>query len=193
MSGSPRASTNCLRATSSLANYSGMFTWNPAAHSDDDNTRWCWLRAVEWINWPLFLSQSLVPVFLLFWPWPQVIGGTIVCNWVWYFLVGRRGAFISVPLAGVGPFITRLKWLVCPGFAVYFYFQGQADDCWIALLWPLVVGTPVIAVIPVVNILAVILMPPAPIRPIQDRFMMALGYVLKFGSREEALAAKNTE
>lgn len=38
--------------------------WNPHENSDQENLRWCWLRAVEWGKWPLFVSQPLLPLML---------------------------------------------------------------------------------------------------------------------------------
>ena len=56
--------------------------WNPGQHSDDDNLRWSWLRAVEWGRWPVFLSQPIGPVLLIWLPWQQVallvIGATLI-------------------------------------------------------------------------------------------------------------------
>ena len=54
--------------------------WNFDEHSDNDNMRWTWLRAVEWGMWPLFISQPIAPIALLFWPWWSVIGIIIAVN-----------------------------------------------------------------------------------------------------------------
>lgn len=70
--------------------------WNPNEHSDDLNLRWCWLRATEWIRWPYFISQPVVPVMLVFWPWQAVIAIVLICNLIWYFLI--RPNFISLPV-----------------------------------------------------------------------------------------------
>lgn len=88
--------------------------WNAATHSGDENTRWCWLRAVEWVNWPIFLSPSIVPVMLFFWKWQIVVIVLLVCNWFWHFLVGRRGRFVSVLLANIGTYIGR-RWSLREG------------------------------------------------------------------------------
>ena len=114
-----------------------LLTWNPFEHTDDENTRWCWLRAMEWRNWPIFLSPSLVPIMWLFWNWQIVALVLVVCNWMWYFIVGRRGRFVSVPLANIGVFIVKAKWIVCPMAAVYFYYNGMIVESIISLLWPL--------------------------------------------------------
>jgi hypothetical protein len=53
---------------------------NPNVHSDDLNLRWCWLRATEWIRWPYFIPQPVVPVMLVFWLWQAVIAIVLICN-----------------------------------------------------------------------------------------------------------------
>jgi hypothetical protein len=148
--------------------------WNAAEHNDDENTRWCWLRAVEWINWPIFLSSSIVPLALLCWDWQIVALILVVCNWLWHFFVGRGGRFVSPRLANLGSYIVTAKWGICPVVAAYLYYRGQTTVSVIALLWPLF---PYVVMIPGVNLVALLVMPPAPVRPVQDRFMMALGYV----------------
>ena len=156
-------------------------------YTDDEITQWCWLRAAEWINWPMFLSPSLVPVMLFFWEWQIVALILVICNWLWYFIAGRSGRFVSVTVANAGVYIVMAKWLVCPAAALYFYNNGQTTEALISLLWPLF---PYVAMIPPLNLIGILVMPPAPIRPVQDRFMMALGYAPNYPSREEALAAK---
>jgi hypothetical protein len=151
-----------------------VLIWNAAEHNDDENTRWCWLRAVEWINWPIFLSSSIVPLLLLFWKWQIVALILVGCNWTWYLLVVRRGRFVSVFLADIGVYAVKAKWVICPVVAAYFYYHGQTTASLISLLWPLF---PFVAMIPGANLVALLVMPPSPIRPVQDRFMMALGYV----------------
>src|SRR5438128_12324568 len=79
-----------------------VLIWDAAEHNDDENARWCWLRAVEWINWPIFLSSSIVPLSLLFWKWQSVAPILAVCNWLWHFFVGRRGRFVSIRLGNFG-------------------------------------------------------------------------------------------
>jgi len=149
-----------------------MLIWSAAEHTDDENTRWCWLRAVEWIHWPMFLSSSLVPVTLLFQPWQTVGLILLIGNWLWYFIAGKRGRFVNVPLAQIGVYVVKGKWLISPVVAGYFFYHDENTPALIALLWPLF---PFVAMIPGVNLVALLANPPAAIRPVQDRFMMALG------------------
>jgi kynureninase len=45
--------------------------------TDDDIRQWLLLRAIEWTNWPAFLSQLLSPLFLVAAWWPVVIVGVL--------------------------------------------------------------------------------------------------------------------
>ena len=153
-----------------------ILSWNAAEHTNDENNRWCWLRAVEWINWPIFLSSSTVPLLLLFCDWQTVVLGLLICNWAWYFLIGKHGKIVSVFFANIGALFVAAKWVICPLVAAYFYFHDQSTKALISLLWPIF---PYIVLLPVINLVFMLIMPPAPIRPVQDRFMMALGYQIK--------------
>jgi hypothetical protein len=66
-------------------------------YSPDEITRLCWLRAVEWIAWPAFLSQPLLPILYIYYPVYWVLLG---CFWV------------------------RLKWLTIPA-ALFVLFQER--------------------------------------------------------------------
>ena len=81
-------------------------SWNPTAHSDQDNLTWGLLRAMEWGRWPLFLSQALAPMLLVFFDWKYVIAETIALNLVWATLV--RYQWVSVSLASMGAFMAEL-------------------------------------------------------------------------------------
>jgi len=45
--------------------------------TDDDIRQWLLLRAIEWTNWPAFLSQLLASLFLVAAWWPVVIVGVL--------------------------------------------------------------------------------------------------------------------
>jgi hypothetical protein len=77
----------------------------------------------------------------------------------------------------------KTKWIICPLVAIYLYYRGETAASMISLLWPIF---PYVTMIPGVNLVALLVMPPAPVRPVQDRFMMALGYVPNYLSRAEA-------
>jgi hypothetical protein len=113
--------------------------WNPAIHTDEDNNKWCWLRAVEWGRWPIFLSQSIVPVLLLFLRWQTVLLGLLIVNCIWGLFVRYR--FISISAAYWGVFVAKLKWISCPGAAIILFLRGNKVSAYLALLWPLLILT----------------------------------------------------
>src|SRR5579872_858521 len=86
--------------------------WNPSQHSDQDNLRWCWLRAVEWGAWPLFLSQPIAPIILLLKGslWAALVPA-IIANVLWS---GVRYRFVSVAAASWGAVLVHLKWVTIP-------------------------------------------------------------------------------
>ncbi len=86
--------------------------WNPAVHSDQENLAWSWLRAVEWGRWPLFISQPIAPVLLVFVPWTYVLVGAVAANLLWAFFV--RYNFVSPPLASLAVVLAKPKWIACP-------------------------------------------------------------------------------
>jgi hypothetical protein len=136
-------------------------TWNPRAHSDEDNLRWCWLRAVEWGRWPIFLSQPVAPVLLLWLPWTAVVAGTVILNILWAIFV--RYQLVNVRAAFLGAAIVPLKWLAWPAATVYLFVQGRRPECWVAAFWPLL-------------IFVLGALPTTAIGRIQVSFMRALGY-----------------
>jgi|SRR6516164_934128 hypothetical protein len=62
-------------------------TWNPDEHSLEENLRWALLRAMEWLTWPNFISQPIVPILLYFYPWPWVIGSVVLISFAWRMVV----------------------------------------------------------------------------------------------------------
>jgi len=111
--------------------------WNPLLYSDDENLRWCWLRAVEWGRWPIFISQPLAPVLLLFLSWQLVCAAVVAANIIWAIFVRYR--FVSVHTAFWGAWAARLKWFTIPGAAIYLFSQGNNIAAVIALSWPIII------------------------------------------------------
>jgi hypothetical protein len=110
--------------------------WNPSIHTDDENTRWCWLRAVEWGRWPLFASQLFAPVLLIFTPWQYVAIGFFVANILWHFI---RYNFVSTGLADAMSVGMLLKWPVTlVSAAILAWHQQNFGVATLVLVWPLV-------------------------------------------------------
>ena len=111
--------------------------WNPGQHSDDDNLRWSWLRAVEWGRWPVFLSQPIAPVLLIWLPWQQVALLVIGANLLWATFIRYR--FVSTQLAFIGVTFVLLRWLFWPGATIYLFYVARDPERWVALAWPVVI------------------------------------------------------
>ena len=142
--------------------------WNPSAHSDEDNLRWSWLRAVEWAYWPSFISQPIVPILLKFLPWPIIVLGLVTLNILWAKFISHQ--YVNVSAAYFAPALIFLKWFVCPVMAYYFYSKGAVLTAAIALLWPLAISV----IDLVITILHIV--PTPQIGTIQRMFMAKLGY-----------------
>src|SRR5713226_4638561 len=104
-----------LRLPRSLAN----LDWDPRIHSGEDNLRWSWLRSVEWGRWPLFLSQPIAPILLIWWPWHVVVVAAFVANFVWAGFV--RNLFVSRWLATLGMYVVAARWITWPSSVIYLF------------------------------------------------------------------------
>lgn len=135
--------------------------WQPHEHSDQDNLQWSWLRAVEWGRWPIFLSQPIVPVLLIWFPWQPVVIATLLINIAWALFA--RYKFVSVPAARFGASFVRAKWVFWPAATAYMLFVGRHPECWVALAWPFL-------------IFPLGVFTPTSIGRIQTEFMRSLGY-----------------
>ena len=142
-----------------------MVNWNPSENSADENSRYVHLRAIEWATWPMFISQPIAPVALLFFPWWKVIVFTLIIGILWTLLI--RDLLIIPVLAYMGPVIVRLKWLVCPVTAGILAFKGSWGSAVFAFLWPLLV-----------SVMPAVIFPfnPPRLGDIELRFVRSLGY-----------------
>ena len=139
--------------------------WNPNEHSDDDNLRWCHLRAMEWALWPIFVSQPIAPVALLFLSWWIVALVTLVASIFWSLFV--RHNRVIPPLAWWEALFVRLKWLTCPVAACVLVYRGKMWLAVLALVWPLLV---------LLLTRPLALLGPTRVGDIQKMFMRRLGY-----------------
>jgi hypothetical protein len=137
------------------------YMWNPQEHSDSENLRWCYLRAIEWASWPAYLSQAIAPLALVFASSVIVLGTAFGLNILWVATVRYR--FVSVRAADFGFFVVLLRWLTCPAAAFYLWWTGEWVGALLALFWPLIAA--VISAIP-----------PTQVGVVQKQFMAKLGY-----------------
>src|SRR5712671_5961941 len=135
-------------------------SWNPSEHSDQDNLTWSYLRAIEWVRWPVFLSQPIAHLLILFSDWKAVVISVVVANAIWALV---RYQFVSTSLAYFGALLGRLKWLTIPPVSVYLFSRGRPQSAIITLLWPIIIF--IIGIVPTTQV-----------GRIQKMFMNALGY-----------------
>ena len=109
--------------------------WKTAEHTEEENKRWCWLRACEWGQWPLFVSQPIIPPLLLFaahndlcrrYPgWLVVVTGSIP----------RRTSRPCV----FGLYLRRLPQMaVCADLRGVFLWRSEYGLAALSALWPAV-------------------------------------------------------
>lgn len=141
--------------------------WIPTKHSDEENLRWCWLRAVEWGRWPVFLSQVFGPFALLWADWKIVVGAVLITNMMWAVAVRYR--FVSLNLAYWGVMFVTLRWLIWPASTTYLFWNHVQPEAWVAAAWPIL-------------LLPIGMFTPTQIDRIQNSFMAALGYTRRTAS-----------
>ena len=101
--------------------------WDPSTHSNDENVRWSWLRAVEWASWPVFISQPIVPALLYFYDWSVIFVGVVLAlaAFLWRALVVP--SWVAPRLAQVGVFFVQLRFITSPAMA---YLIGIEATGW---------------------------------------------------------------
>src|SRR5579859_4753684 len=150
--------------------------WNPAEHSDDDNLRWSLLRAMEWINWPLFISQPLVPILLYFYSWLWVIGSVLLITFAWRQIVVP--VVISPTLAYMGPLFIKARFATGPIMAFLIWQRGDHWTAGLAVLWPFLGAMTGLWIVGIIQapVSLTALGRATQIGVVQRRFMAALGY-----------------
>ena len=134
---------------------------NPLLYTDEENLKWCLLRAIEWGQWPLFAAQLIAPVLLLFFQWWQIAVTVVILTWVWTLI---RYKYVNIILAGLGPFVIIVKWPVSIGMGIYFFIKADYILAAVAVFWPLV------------TLLLMWLTPSTKIGVIQTALMNKIGY-----------------
>jgi hypothetical protein len=123
----------------------------------------CWARAVEWAEWPAFLSQPFVPILYWYFGWKSTLLSLLVANLVWNTVFCT--AVVSLPLAVHGMMFVRLKWPIMAIVSVMFVSRHMWGMACLTILTPLVMG-----------VLGEIRFR-RPINEIQEFFMLQLGHL----------------
>jgi hypothetical protein len=112
-----------------------MLLWKTHNFTPAENAQWSLLRALEWGNWPFFITQPIAPILFIFYPWWTVLLGVVLLDWIWAVI---RHKFVSPFLASVGLWFVRLKWVVCPVVCIYFLYQHIYFVAVLSLFYPVV-------------------------------------------------------
>lgn len=107
-------------------------------YTSEEILRLAWLRAIEWLSWPAFISQPILPVLYLLWPWYYVLAWVALANLMWRSV---RYKFVNYTLANVACLYVRLKWPVMLVFSIYFFVHREY------LLAVLTIATPLVAMV----------------------------------------------
>ena len=139
-------------------------TYNPNNYTDEEKLRWCWLRGTEWGAFPLYISQIITPILMLFFKWWILLIGVVILTWLWALI---RYKFVSLILASISGYVTILKWIVSLGMGIYFLTQKQYINCLASSLYPFIV------------LLLMFIVPSTKIGVFQEMFMNKIGYEKK--------------
>ena len=96
-------------------------------------------QAGRWINWPLYVTQPIIPALFFFLHFTDVlfiILVVLVINVIWIRIVSQH--FVSLPLSRLGDNIAHLKWISAPLFGLMLWVEGYAAVAVIAGSWPIV-------------------------------------------------------
>lgn len=117
-------------------NFGRMAQSSLEGYSEAEIQRWLKLRALEWVGWPGFLSQAIVPVLFIFLPALPVIAGFLAIDFIWCFV---RHLFVSPMLSRASAlFIAFLKWPIVIGSSIFLFFHRQYGLVFLSLAWPII-------------------------------------------------------
>ncbi len=111
--------------------------WSPSQHSFEVNAKWANLRAMEWIAFPAFVSQPLVPILLLKFRWYEIIIGLILAAFIWNPI---KWYCVNIPLASASAiFVVFMKWPLTIGMGSFFLYKGMWLNAGMSFCWTLLV------------------------------------------------------
>jgi hypothetical protein len=96
--------------------------------------RWLTLRALEWANFPAFVSRPIVPLLLVAYPWYFVLVGLLAAEILWCAV---RYSFVSIVLARAAVFLSLVAYpaaVICAGYLFWHHRWGVGA---LAFLWPI--------------------------------------------------------
>jgi hypothetical protein len=97
-------------------------------YTPDEAARLTLLRALEWLNWPPFLMQPLIPILYILYPAYWVLGSVFALNIVWTLV---RYRFVNLRLSMLGCYFVQFRWITIPACSAYLLWHRH---WWLALL-----------------------------------------------------------
>jgi hypothetical protein len=94
-----------LQFSAFFARLGRILLWSPLGHTDQENLNWCMARAVEWDDWPMWISLPIAPILFTFVSWLPVTVAVLVCNVLWWPIKHR---WINLRLAELVGLLCRL-------------------------------------------------------------------------------------
>lgn len=105
-------------------------------YTEEELRRWLWLRSIEWGAFPAYVSQPIVPILFIFYPWYLVILSIFILGILWCFV---RYSFVSPGVADIVVIpVVWLKWPAAIGSGVYLFWHHQIAAGVFAFIWPLI-------------------------------------------------------
>lgn len=114
--------------------------WNFKDHNINENILWCKLRSIEWRGLPFFISQALIPILSVFFPFLYLFLISVFLSIIWtVFLIKTK--YVNLQISTLFMYIViYLKWPLCIAFAIYFSIRANYPYSLIICLWPYLAG-----------------------------------------------------
>jgi hypothetical protein len=103
-------------------------------YSDEELAALCRLRAIEWSNWPAFLSIAAAPILFVFCGITPVLLAIAAASLAWRYF---RVRWVSLPAAIVGCTFEKLKYVTIPVGCCVLLWRHQWGSTLFAAFTPL--------------------------------------------------------
>ncbi len=110
--------------------------WDIKKHKKKENKIYITSRASEWANYPLFVSESFVPILFYFVKqWWAVIIGMYVINLLW---IPFRYKFFSAKASEFAWKLNKFKWGIILGISILYFVKNMLLSGILTLIWPFI-------------------------------------------------------
>jgi hypothetical protein len=110
--------------------------WNTKKHSKKENKIYITSRASEWANYPIFVTESFMPILFYFIKqWWIVIIIAYVLNLLW---LPFRYKFFNPKASEFAWKLNKVKWGIVLGIAIFFFVNNMLLAGILTLAWPFI-------------------------------------------------------